>query len=1065
MTFISKKFLIHISKILRNLVFIFAIFIFTSFQINSVKFFTTGDGLPDNRIIDISQDKFGQLWVLTGSSISVYNGSNWKNFSTKFQHQGNPFNNHLKNFNKILIDQKDTKFFLSNDGEIFRLENKNIEPLSSPLNSRGIPFTDFDLVNDGNRQIIWTSTKLNGLAYHDNSWFTFTKQEGLISNEILHIKSSGDVLLVITSQGLQFIRDKRVVFTFRDFDFKKFTSISLAFDKNSRFYENIPAFWLLADNRLYKFENEKVSDQTFKFFNPYREFYSKIYTNGGGKIYLTNKDFIKVINVTSGDFQVLNKETEIVGTPQVLFVDREKNLWIGTDKRLIKINFTSVLRLSNEDGLNDSKITSLLKTGNDLYLGHPDNKLTIYSGNRFYKLNFENQIKFYRKNISSASTEIRKIQTSGNKILFLSGNSGIFELNQRFVIKPVYLINNSSDYISDFISLPDGGLLLCGKFTDRNIVKNLILINSKQSLPADDLLNSIQPERLFLSREGSIWISGQGLVVVKIFKGKTEKINIGQFLTSEKINVICEDRGSNIFIGTNTGFVVLMKNGEIKTYNLGEHINSNGDLGVYSFYFDELNNLWLMTSKGLKFWNWKEFKSSYEWKNIIPVRENFQSIDEVNGKIFVASENGLFIISSSEDEIKDIQPQVYIQEIVVNGNFYDGLTDIVLSEKPSLKIRFNAVLLSTNNVEFSYKLEGYDKDWSEPAYLREVYYSNLPEGNYRFLLRARSSFTDWTHPVSTALIKVKIPLYKKFEIIIPLLSLLVTLIILVYFLVHRKKSVNQDLISLKKQIEGLEKQNKQLRQEFNKALELSKSRMTFLASLSHELRTPINSLIGFVDILLDSKINLNEEERYKYLNYISINSRKLLILINDIIDLAKIDSGTISLDYSEVNLNAEVRETINLFREKIKSKHLDLILELDPELETQPLYIDRNRVHQIISNLITNAIKFTEEGYIKISTRKDMDKFILSVEDTGIGIPEGEINFIFEEFRRSSNAIKKSIEGTGLGLSITKRLVELMGGEIKVESQEGIGSTFTVIFKSKKETTKKFENNIDSIRN
>jgi len=148
------------------------------------------------------------------------------------------------------------------------------------------------------------------------------------------------------------------------------------------------------------------------------------------------------------------------------------------------------------------------------------------------------------------------------------------------------------------------------------------------------------------------------------------------------------------------------------------------------------------------------------------------------------------------------------------------------------------------------------------------------------------------------------------------------------------------------------------------------------------LRTPINSLIGFVDVLIDAKFELSEEERKKYLNYISVNSRRLLILINDIIDLAKIDSGTITLDYSEVNFNAEVRETINIFREKIKSKHLDLILELDAELETQFVYIDRNRLHQIISNLITNAIKFTEEGYIKISTRKDGDKFILSVENT-----------------------------------------------------------------------------------
>ena len=1065
MNFISKKFLVRFSSFIKNIVLLSSIFIFTSFQINSVKFFTTGDGLPDNRIIDIAQDKYGQLWVLTGSSVSVFNGSNWKNFSTKFQHQGNPFNDHLKDFKKVLIDQRDTKFFLSKEGEIFKLENKNLEHLASPLNSRGIPFEDFELVTEGEKQIIWASSKRDGLAYFDNSWFTFTKQEGLISNEILYIKSYGEFLLVITDQGLQFIRDKRVVYTYRDFNFKKFTSVSIAFDRYTKFNETLPAFWLLADNRLYKFENEKFSDQTFKFFNPYREFYTKIYTNGGGKIYLTNKELIKIINVNISEVQVLNKETEIDGTPQVLFVDREKNLWIGTDKRLIKINFTSVIKFSRENGLSDSKITSLIKSGDDLYLGHPEGKLTFFSRNKFYQLNFENQIKFYLKNISQVSTEIRKIQSTGNKIIFLAGSSGVFEFSRLSTIKPVYLVNNSSDYINDFISLPDGALLLCGKFTEGNTVKNLVLLNSKQSLPENEFLKSIQSEKLFISRDGSIWIAGRGLVVLKIYRGKTEQFNIGQFLNSEKINVIGEDRGSNIFIGTNNGFVILMKNGEIKSYNLSEQTNSNGEVGTHSFYFDELNNLWLMSSKGLKFWNWKEFKSSYEWKSIIPVRENVQSIDEINGKIFVAGENGLFIISSSEDEIKDIYPQVYIQEIIANGKSYDGLTEIVLKGKSDLKIRFNAVLLSANNIEFSYKLEGYDKDWSEPAYAREVYYSNLPEGSYRFLLRSKSSFTDWTQPVSTGTIKIKIPFYEKFEIIIPLISLLILMIVLVYVFVNRKKAVNQDLISLKKQIEGLEKQNRQLRQEFNKALELSKSRMTFLASLSHELRTPINSLIGFVDILLDSKINLSEEDRQKYLNYISINSRRLLILINDIIDLAKIDSGTITLDYSEVNLNAEVRETINLFREKIKSKHLDLILELDPDLETQYLYIDRNRLHQIISNLITNAIKFTEEGYIKISTRKDGDKFILSVEDTGIGIPEGEINFIFEEFRRSSNAIKKSIEGTGLGLSITKRLVELMGGEIKVESQEGIGSTFTVIFPSKKEVTKKFENNINSIRN
>lgn len=1043
----------------------FAILIFTSFQINSIKVFSTSDGLPDNRIIDIAQDKFGQLWVLTGSSVSIFNGSYWKNFSTKVRHQGNPLNDNLIDFHKILIDENDYKLLLSSDGRIFKLKDKTLEELASPLMNKGVSFSDFTLVREKDKQIIWASTEKNGLAFFDNNWFTFTTEEGLISNLILAINSYDDLLLVITDQGLQFIRNRRVIYTLKDFNFKKYRTISIAFDRYSKFKENISAFWLLADNHLYKYENEKVNDITFNFFNPYRENYSKVFTNGGNKIYLLNNDFIKIINLDSGEMQVLNKETEITGAPKTVFIDREKNLWIGTDRRLIRFNFTNIIKYTLENGLSNSKITAILKSERGIFLGHPDGRLTLFSNFKFYQLNFENQIKSFFINNSVSSLEIRKIQLKQNGILFLAGKSGIFELNQNRILKPVFLIKNESDFVNDFVLLQDGGLLLCGRFSQGTEVKSLMLINSNQSLPESEILKSIQPERVFSSRDGAIWISSQGSILIRVYKNKVEQYDLKQISDAQKIYVISEDRGSNIFVGIDNGFIVSMKNGEIKTHSFSDQINSNEKVEIYSFCFDELNNVWLLSSRGLKFWNWKEFKSSYEWKNIVPVKENFQAIEELNGKIFIASENGLFVISSSEDEIRDLQPQVYIQEIVANGNSYDGFADLIFKEKTNLSIKFNAVLLSANNIEFSYKLEGYDKDWSQSTFSREVNYFNLPEGDYRFLLRAKSSFTDWTSPISSGSIRVKIPIYQKIEIIIPVFSVLILVSVLVYIFTNRKKTLNQVLITLKKQIEGLEKQNKQLRHEFNKALELSRSRMTFLAGLSHELRTPINSLIGFVDILLDSKIKLSEEERQKYLNYISVNSRRLLILINDIIDIAKIDSGTITLDYSEVNLNAEVRDTINLFREKIKSKHLDLILELDPDLETQYLYIDRNRLHQIISNLLTNAIKFTEEGYIKISTLKDGDKFVLSVEDTGIGIPEGEINFIFEEFRRSSNAIKKSIEGTGLGLSITKRLVEMMGGEIKVESQEGIGSTFTVTFPQRRESTKKLGSNINSIQN
>lgn len=145
---------------------------FLSFQLNSTRNFTLNDGLIDNSIIDIAQDKFGQLWVITGSSVSVFNGSHWKNFSTKFQHPENPFNSFLQDYKRILIDDQDNKFFLSRQGKIFQLQKNSFNELVSPFQSKGILFSEIQLVNEENRKTLWASTENNGLAYFENTWFS-----------------------------------------------------------------------------------------------------------------------------------------------------------------------------------------------------------------------------------------------------------------------------------------------------------------------------------------------------------------------------------------------------------------------------------------------------------------------------------------------------------------------------------------------------------------------------------------------------------------------------------------------------------------------------------------------------------------------------------------------------------------------------------------------------------------------------------------------------------------------------------------------------------------------------
>lgn len=1046
--------------LLKKLILFFSLVPLLSMQINSVRTFTTSDGLLDNSIVDIAQDNYDQLWTLTKSSISIFDGSYWKSYSTKFEHQDNPFNSFLFDYQRILIDKNDNKYFLSVDGRVFQLHKKSIRELVAPFQAKGIKFEEIQLVNEEEKQILWASTQKNGLAYFDNVWFSFGEGEGLISNNILGIKSFNDLLVVITTKGIQLIKNRRVIYTFITNDLNKFNSISCAFDKYSKIKDNLPALWILVNNRLIKLENEKLIDYTFKYFNPFRENYSLVYTNGGNKLFLANKHYVKIINPGSGEMQILSKESGIIGSPQVLFVDNERNLWIGTDRGLSRVNFTNILRFADEEGLSDIKILSMKRFGRDFYLGHPNGRITIFSNSKFYPLNFQKQLSKFSEQVSKTNDDIIKISSINNKIIFQAGNWGIFEIRSHSIINPVFIIQNKTDFINDFLITEDGGLILAGKFTISGGNPNIISLNSKIDLSNEELLsNAIK--KIYLSKDGSILFITHNNQILRLHRGKVERINLPD-LNFSKITLIKEDKGSNLFIGTDNGFLVLMKSGETKSYLQTKSDEVGVKQGVYSFYFDDLNNLWMMTSSGLKFWNWKEFKVSSEWEKITSNGLNENAIDELDNKIIVAADNGLFILPSDEEEIREIQPRIYISEILIDGKSHDAFTEINLKKINTLKIHYNAVLLSTtNNLEFSYKLDGFDKDWSTPTKSKEINYVNLPDGEYKFMVRVRLNYSGWSMPVSSRLIKIKKPLYYHYELLIIFILSAAIIVLVIYTLKSNKELTNKKLRGFQQQIQGLEKQNKQLRLEINKALELSKSRMTFLASLSHELRTPINSIIGFIDILLDSKLQLTEEEKLRYLNYISVNSRRLLILINDIIDLAKIDAGTITLEYSDVNLNAEVRDTINLFREKIKQKQLDLILELDPGLENQLLYLDRNRLHQIISNLVTNAIKFTEEGFIKISTKKENDKFILSIEDTGIGIPEGEIDFIFEEFRRSSIAIRKSIEGTGLGLSITKRLVELMKGEIKVESQEGIGTTFTILFPASKEPNRNIKKELN----
>ncbi|NPA37671.1 MAG: hypothetical protein GXO47_12575 [Chlorobi bacterium] len=431
---------------------------------------------------------------------------------------------------------------------------------------------------------------------------------------------------------------------------------------------------------------------------------------------------------------------------------------------------------------------------------------------------------------------------------------------------------------------------------------------------------------------------------------------------------------------------------------------------------------------------------------------------------------------------------------------------ITEAEKITLKpgqtvftIKYVAVnFKNPEKVQYAYYMDGFEDKWNYVGNKREATYTNLDPGSYTFKVKCKNTAGIWSKKPTTIKVVVLPPWWKTktFYLMITLVVFIILVTIHNYRIrfIARKKRILERLVKertreLKEANEYLEKRSEEIlqqKEELNtqadnlsiinaeleekteelivyqtrleelvrertaelerakeKAEESERLKSSFLANMSHEIRTPMNAIVGFSQLLKTE--NLDDESKNLFISQINSNTETLLTLIDDILDLSRIESGQLIIIKEEFYLNELLEEVMAGAKVSKINDKIELRLVNTAEEQNLKLFSDRTRIKQILSNLINNACKFTDEGFVELRFETDQKNIKFIVKDTGIGIPESKLNEIFDRFRVVSKKSERIYGGAGLGLAISKKLAHLLGGTIEVSSVVNEGSVFILI--------------------
>lgn len=1017
------------------------------------------EGLSQSTVFDITQDKRGNMWFATYDGLNKYDGYSF----TVYQHDEKKANSIGSDIIRTIKTDSQNRIWVG-----------TAEGLSLYDGDKDI-FLNFEYKRDGKNMLVSEIVEVNEellLVIIGDELLSFsTKTQKFSTNTQLNpdlftitpttICRQGDNIYVGSFEGLfSYSISQNTLKTIVPEAMKGKQILPILQQSSTQLWVGTEGDGLFLINPQ---SNEVIRHYTRTDKNNHHissDYVRSLAMDAQGRLWVGTINSLNIYHKESNTFITYESDPLRDGSlsqtsVRSIYMDSQGGMWSGTFfgglnyYHPLKKRFRNIQFIPGKNSLNDNVIGCIVEDDQkNLWIG------TNSGGLNYYNLK-TNTFTHYTKENGLESNDIKAIFVDNKRnAVYIGSHAG-----------GLSILNRASGHIETFKKLAAPTIAAQSVYAiipvgnDEYLLGTLdgvVRFNPQQKaftpLTTEKDGTPFKSKRITTIRQDSkkrLWFgSEEGLI---IYKQESNELQSIQLLPTESalnrrfINCIHESHDSFFYIGTRNGmFRFDEATGEIKQYTTANGLPNNV---VYGILEDAYGKLWISTDKGLSSYHPKtEHIRNFTNNDGLQSNQFSQAYYQAaDGQVYFGGVNGITTFHPEQLIDNPYTPPVTITQLSlfnkpVRPGDDNNLLEKDISETRTITLAAKQSMFSLEFVvsnyiagdhnTFAYMLEGYDKEWYTTTTQRIVSYSNLPHGTYRFLVKAANNDGKW-NDIPTELEIVILPVWYKTGwafLLFAIAFILITTFIFRYFWIRK---------SMKAQIQ-LERVDKERQKEINEM------KLRFFINISHELRTPLTLILAPLQELLD---RVNDRWMRQQLEHMQRNTTRLLHLVNQLMDYRRAELGVFSL---KVKYNAihQVIEKNFHFYEKL-ALHKKITYDFYSEIENQLILCDPNYLELIVNNLLSNAFKYTHEGQsITVTIKKEKDNLMLQVKDTGTGIPVDKQGKIFERFYQ----VDKEHLGSGIGLSLVQRLVDLHHGNISLESQEGLGSTFSIYLPTTEES-------------